>query len=256
MLERVPKLVAIVNDPKFALQKAFLAAAIEHQKPLVEELRDGFSQNTRELVARALSRRMKFTRDSLSQVGNPVLADFQLIAGRYTYCRDLLTLPSKPSFDMIEFAIAIGEAFDSLRRQDMVDANFPAEFVNSSYGKNGREIVPQNIALLRKFSLMDCEGAMGPLVDNAKRLRYEYFLLSDLNTQIQTPSEETKSKLEVYGIDITSITVNGNMVSYVQGTCKHTINFGSKIKGVLNNLYTLYLNPMIERLAFGFSPIF
>lgn len=237
MFERVPKLRAVLDDPKNSHHRKFIERTIEHQRPMVIAIRDGFPEPLRrEVGEHEVKKQGKMWSEHIyTNISESASA-------RFSYARFKLGLPDKPSMDMIEFAIALGEAVDALGMGDFRAASFPEDFLG--------------IGFLNQYSLTKRSNrSMRFLTDSAQRLRTEFFLLENLRTLRETSDESAKQWVEKQGIDISSLTPSADgTFSFSQNGCKRTLEIGSKTKTVLTKLYRLCLNPIAYRITFAFSP--
>ena len=126
MFERVPKLKAILDDPKNSHHRRFIERGIAHQRPMVIAIRDGFTESLmREVTEHEVRKQGEIFATSISMnISSNAYA-------RFVYAKYKLVLPDKPAMDLIEFAIELGKAVDSLSMGDFRAASFPMDPIAS-----------------------------------------------------------------------------------------------------------------------------
>jgi len=241
MFERVPKLKAVLEDPKNLQHRQFIERGIVHQRPMVIAIRDGFKEpllsEVREHEIRKQGKRW----------AKPITEMLSGNAGyRFAYAKYKLVLPEKPAMDMIEFAIELGNAVDSLSTGDFKTASFPADFSPE-----------KDVFFLNHFSMKgDKRVSMSFLTTSAHKLRRQFFLCRNLQVLRDTPADgTTKQWVEAEGINHASLTYSADgTVFFSQKGCKRTMNLPVQSAWALSQLYQSYLNPIAYRITFAFSP--
>jgi hypothetical protein len=256
MFERIPRLKAVLDDQKHERHRRLIGLAVEHQRPVVRMIRDGFPEPTRTEVIefnvrKQVGRRVTLT--ASATIAGEGYAERENITGnfdsnpfsRFNYAKHLLILPERPGFCITDFAQELGTALDSLKPDEVRAAKLPAAFD------------PETNKLFFSHFTMRANSSlnMAILLKGARQLMREHCLFEAVKSAMECASDAAQSKAREAGIDIASITsASDGQVSYVQGGCRRTLNLERSLRETLEKTYTKYLNPVAERIAFAFSP--
>ncbi len=249
MFERVPRLKAVLDDPRNSHHRRFIERGIAHQRPMVIAIRDGFNEPLmREVTEHEVRKQGE------SQAANIRENISSSARCRFAYAKYKLVLPDKPAMDMIEFAIELGKAVDSLSMGDFKAASFHVDFSpdNDRHFLHHFSLGGNSHVLQDRNSRMNMSRLTAP----ALRLRAEFLFSRNLQTFRDAPDDETtKQWIEKQGVQLPSLAYSADgTVSFTQNGCKRSLNLRLQTESTLASLYNRYLNPIAYRIVFAFNP--
>ncbi len=241
MFERVDGLKAVLDNPKNSHHRRFIERGVAHQRPMVIAIRDGFSESLMREVTEHEA--LKQGEKSAERIRESMSSNARC---RFSYAKYKLVLPDKPAMDMIEFAIELGKAVDSLSMGDFTAASFHVDFSPD-----------KDPFFLHHFSLKgNSSFNISRLTSPALRLRGEFLFSRNIQTLRDKPTEETtKQWIEKQGVQIPSLVYSADgMVTFTQNGCKRSLDLNLKTESTLAHLYRRFLTPIAYRIAFAFNP--
>lgn len=224
MLERIPKIICVVNEPENKSHKKFIRKSVTVNTPCIKRFAVKIEQ---------------------------IFSSRVICYGDFRELREDLKIATPPD-GFILFAEKVGSAWDETSEEKRRELELPKNYTSRRTTESSLfSLIGANAAIRRM--------ALGRLIIKGKH-RYLHGrilnLIEDLR-EAKEKSEEIKKKLEELGAVSDSIAFNGGPVSYVLKEDRVRMSFPD-FKAAKFSMWAdaeLIETEIAKRFCFGFSPV-